>query len=1397
MQFNLIKEILTGSITGYITNAIAIKMIFREYGIGKLKLGGVIVKTREEFINNISSLVEREIINPQTLSDELSKESFKNSIGNLTYDLLNTVIYKNASDLKLGNFDGFDSTIGKTEVYMKQCVEEQFPIVFDNICKGIYLKDIFNDKQVQSISEQIFDSVLYLFNSSDFVEKTIKDFYEENGKINFGEFFENKLLDVICDNVKVSMKDFHVKLKNNYDEDINSVFENTIEALEINKILTLLEERISQKKIVDFIGDNASLRLSSNLILKIKEFTETDDGKKLIDDFSGELYNLLKNIDKPIFEIFSDNLKSNAESFLKDKLQYAVKEMILWIEKNKEDIDLLIEGAIDDTISSIDDGMKKNILDLVKDKFLNDVSKKFDIVAKITEYLEQNTDIDYISKDITLSIVNYLKEEKISDIIYKLEKNEIFTVESLKSAINYSISSYISYIPEDYFCSFLDRKIEDIFNIDLVSVFKNYIKEPIIYSLKHSYIYTEKFTEIFIEIVTRNIKNISDLDLNDIISEKDLSSNCDTIKKFIVEKLQDNKINFKDVVSAEVKKSLDSFNLYNGLNSEIRDVLLDKYIAQISNKASSLLKSSEELEVKKLCDIINGVDKVGDGITNFILSTIKKNLHGILQGNIKKAVSSNLRTLKDEELQTMVEGFMGKEMKPITVLGAFLGAIAGIGMYFFDNSVIQYNYLTAAFISVLVYAFVGWLTNVQALEMLFKPYYEKRVFGIKIPFTPGVIVSRKPKFAKSMSAFVDEELLKKNSLEALFSKSVDSICNSMKNTIAKDDYKIISDFLKKHLEMIENKSFSYLEKLAYRNKDIMSKSLYEKAEHLNLKDINFSKIKKRSEEEILLKIKSSNRSIYDVLNSGLKCNNEFSRVMPDSFKILLKDSMNDRVQKEIRNVITFIGEKDRRTEFLLRFSNKYEAVMDNSVREIVNYEDALKWQKVMSNIMEGKITSEKTRSNILKFIENKIVKETSDNKKLGEVFGGFFTKIIENNFDNILNRVVKAILREMTNNQQAISEVAISTTKESLNFFELMGYNMLGGDDVVASIVDKLINDKFPAFIEKKRGEFKQVVEEFINNKIFDSTVENLNLTFQYEEIWNIIDQFINDKENLEKLNSRVTKVSNSLFDWLTDIKLREYLSILSIDQFEGLLSILEDEMNFTLEKLKISTVKNEEVLVKDYTKFIFKVFEEKILSNKISMFTEGINEEDINGLSDKLNKLIYNSKSIKNGTTRLVQCLEDELKQKELRDLLDLYEFEEAIKSILGKVLEDKEINENFGNIICGMINDIADSNLSFIDSSTKEAVSNLVITSILDSASRNFSNVISIIDFRKITEAQINSMDPKEIEELFNSFAKKYFSKLKLYGVGGAVFGIHWIIGVITVILYVGHEIRDNIDK
>lgn len=56
-------------------------------------------------------------------------------------------------------------------------------------------------------------------------------------------------------------------------------------------------------------------------------------------------------------------------------------------------------------------------------------------------------------------------------------------------------------------------------------------------------------------------------------------------------------------------------------------------------------------------------------------------------------------------------------------------------------------------------ALIGFLTNYVAILMLFRPYDEKRVFGKRIPFTPGLIARRKSEISKAIGTVVKENLL--------------------------------------------------------------------------------------------------------------------------------------------------------------------------------------------------------------------------------------------------------------------------------------------------------------------------------------------------------------------------------------------------------------------------------------------------------------------------------------------------------------------------------------------------------------------------------------------------------------------------------------------------------------
>lgn len=65
----------------------------------------------------------------------------------------------------------------------------------------------------------------------------------------------------------------------------------------------------------------------------------------------------------------------------------------------------------------------------------------------------------------------------------------------------------------------------------------------------------------------------------------------------------------------------------------------------------------------------------------------------------------------------------------------------------------------------LVGAAIGYVTNWIAVKMLFRPRKEIRLWGKKLPFTPGVIPRGQKRLAKAVGKAVEEQLLTQEALE--------------------------------------------------------------------------------------------------------------------------------------------------------------------------------------------------------------------------------------------------------------------------------------------------------------------------------------------------------------------------------------------------------------------------------------------------------------------------------------------------------------------------------------------------------------------------------------------------------------------------------------------------------
>lgn len=71
------------------------------------------------------------------------------------------------------------------------------------------------------------------------------------------------------------------------------------------------------------------------------------------------------------------------------------------------------------------------------------------------------------------------------------------------------------------------------------------------------------------------------------------------------------------------------------------------------------------------------------------------------------------------------------------------------------------SYIIAPFLG----GVIGYITNDIAIRMLFCPHKAKYVFGVHIPFTPGIIPKEKGRIAEAIGGVISENLMNKEVLE--------------------------------------------------------------------------------------------------------------------------------------------------------------------------------------------------------------------------------------------------------------------------------------------------------------------------------------------------------------------------------------------------------------------------------------------------------------------------------------------------------------------------------------------------------------------------------------------------------------------------------------------------------
>lgn len=387
------------------------------------------------------------------------------------------------------------------------------------------------------------------------------------------------------------------------------------------------------------------------------------------------------------------------------------------------------------------------------------------------------------------------------------------------------------------------------------------------------------------------------------------------------------------------------------------------------------------------------------------------------------------------------------------------------------------------FIPCVVGAVIGYITNWLAIKMLFRPYEEKRIFGIKVPFTPGLIPKEKQRIAKSVSEAIANHLLSKDTIvKALCSPNIYSHIYNMVETKIKGIYsstkslKVLMeenlDFSQKNVDNINEYIYvGVLNNLNDNVKDKIVKEIYNLLEkELKKKPTILDNILKQENMERLLKIAYTYASSYDFhQNIKEKINRKvgemiyteksLKEVIPKNIVDMVDDFIYENRDKITSDILHLLEEPDTKVKIKVAISEGIGSNVNPLVAMFLNPE---------------------TLYNKFLNFSKEYLKEDENKKQICVVIKDYIDKLMDGNVSEVIKSVEYSKI-------EVIIDTLVNALQKNVLSLEVIKEGICGIRNSLLdhNSIDEVLLNFDPSYKESLYGVLKRFVYEVVDT---DST---------------------------------------------------------------------------------------------------------------------------------------------------------------------------------------------------------------------------------------------------------------------------------------------------------------------
>ncbi|MGL6099319.1 MAG: DUF445 family protein [Fusobacteriaceae bacterium] len=1383
-MLNVLQGSIMGALAGYITNDFAIELLFEEKNFLGVKLGGVIVKTREDFEDKVSTLVQEEIINHNTLKDALLSKEFNKVINKIFGEYFQEKLPNSVVGMNIGEIKDFDDSVNNLEELFERDFSNNLDSVMSSTMQEISLDKIISQDQMQNLSAELFQILRETIQKNKVLKNYLEDTYNEVKGKKIGELIGKAPMRILSDRIPRISERVSNTLKSEYEGKIDTLIENIFHEIGITEKLSRFENDLKAKTIEEILGKNKTKILSDKIAEQLRKYILSSEGREAVEVISNQIVNYLSNQDVKILDILHPNVRYRFTEFMEKKLPDIIERIVIWIRKNDRRIEDAIESSIDEVIRE-NNSVKQFIFNAIRNNMGN-VTKRFGLVGKIIQKVNESKNDSAIAGELSRQALTYLQENTLGQIVREsgLEGRTLakYMYENIKENSN-KISGDIIPLGEIKLSKILPEDMTSGIEKTLVSELKK---------IKDNYLYDSKFQITLEKFLKSEIEKLNEKQLQEVMTEDIFFDKIGEIAgKF--ESLLDEKKEVSIEFFTELgMKTMRGVSLNSVLAKENREEINEEISQKVTKNISKFLWSLERKPLTEYTNKLKDNYALNNNSTEFFISALISNLEILLDGNIKDIVQQNLKGMDNDELKEMMQEFMGKELAPLNTMGGILGSFVGAGATYLLP---QQTYFSLT--NILAYSAIGVVTNLLAIKGIFRPYDKSKILKILTlgKLEMGVIPNQKPIFAKSMAKFVEKELMNKKNLEKMAQEKEDTILATIIEKLSANNLKLIHE----NIDTESSKIYQFIIKCASEfienNKEGISQLVVDEIRNKRISDFGIEKLEKDISTIKIKDIPEGKKYFTDEIESFLKSATPLSSFISE---------------KEVKKLI--VGKLSETCEELREKKitpDQIRKIVDQNLRELDN-----KFEKTIKEIL-GDIGLENSVDAFyeqfmdydgIKLIANQKVqelfaKEINPNKKVGDLFDGKIINYLESNVERVSNTLFQKALQALRNNESSLKSYAVeemryhlkgaedtSVSGKIFGFFKSVANSAVGGDDLVRSIVGRSIY-KTERILQDSLGDIESILYDLIRD-LKKTPLKTFDLGLNGDSISSIIEKIVDSWEVRNIAKTQAEKVLNSLFE----VPLKNYTAPLEIKNTKDLIKLFEKDLNGLYEEsCKVITDNMEQKLVIPVSSIVMEIVTHEVFDLQLGNLTKDITVEEVEIIGSKLYSLAVGSLTFEKTYKELVEELINKLGRKKATEIISTH----ILMRDLDKIIIETFINvESLAKIYSTNEKEMINFIHEFVNSLSPKTVNSALtvfIHPLLDTIMENIVNIFESLHVEDITEKEIIKMDNRKLHNMFESFAGKYFRKLEVYGVMGgffAVIGLNYLI----ILGYIIHKTKSK---